>query len=158
MHPVTHDDLHRVRVGCIGEFYGVIEDLHRRLCEFIHGVVVFRRNEALRSWKDWLREDSLVRVSRWSRPDLVHPAPFLQCHPSLTPCGSVFSLMRRGFCRSAQGSQLGGFDLEIDRWLPLLPEVHLPALTGAVLADVVRRKNAIAGGLEGTEGSFSALV
>ena len=48
------------------------------------------------------------------------------------------------------------FDAEVEGLLPLLPEVHLPPLTGAVLADVVRRKSATAG--EGLEGSFSALV
>ena len=34
-------------------------------------------------------------------------------------------------------------------WLTLLPEVHLPRLTGQVLADVVQRKGATAGSLDG---------
>ena len=34
-------------------------------------------------------------------------------------------------------------------WLPLLPEVSLPRLTGQMLADVVRRKGATAGSLDG---------
>ena len=36
-----------------------------------------------------------------------------------------------------------------DGWLPLLPEVHLPRLTGQLLADVVHRKGVSAGGLDG---------
>ena len=34
-------------------------------------------------------------------------------------------------------------------WLPVLPEVHLPRLTGQILADVVHRKGVSAGGLDG---------
>ena len=33
--------------------------------------------------------------------------------------------------------------------VPLLPEVHLPRLTGQILADVVHRKDVSAGGLDG---------
>ena len=40
-------------------------------------------------------------------------------------------------------------DAEVQGWLPLLPEVYLPPLTFAVPADVVRRKSATAGGLDG---------
>ena len=48
-------------------------------------------------------------------------------------------------------------------WLPLLPEIHLPRLTGQMLAVVVQRKSATAGGLngwsvEGVEGSACFLV
>ena len=39
--------------------------------------------------------------------------------------------------------------MEVDGWLPLLPEVHLPQLTGQVVADVVHRKGATAGSLDG---------
>ena len=39
--------------------------------------------------------------------------------------------------------------LEVEVWLPLLPEVDLPQLTGQMLADVVRRKGATAGSLDG---------
>ena len=35
--------------------------------------------------------------------------------------------------------------------MPLLPEVHLPRLTGQMLADVVHRKGVSAGGLDGWE-------
>ena len=40
-------------------------------------------------------------------------------------------------------------DWEVGDWLPLLPEVSLPRLTGQVLADVVQRKSATAGSLDG---------
>ena len=38
---------------------------------------------------------------------------------------------------------------EIDGWLPLLPEVTLPWLTGQMLTDVVQRKGGTAGSLDG---------
>ena len=54
------------------------------------------------------------------------------------------------FCRSGQReTSLDEFDWEVDGWLPLLPEVHLPRLTGQVLAEVVQRKGATAGSLDG---------
>ena len=49
------------------------------------------------------------------------------------------------FCRSGQReTSLDEFNFEVDRWLPLLPEVHLPRLTGQMLADVVQRKSVTA--------------
>ena len=54
------------------------------------------------------------------------------------------------FCRSRQGeTSLDEFGSEVNGWLPLLPEVHLPRLTGQMLADVVHRKGVSAGGLDG---------
>ena len=50
------------------------------------------------------------------------------------------------FCRSGQRDTSLE---EVDRWLPLLPEVHLPRLTGQMLADVVQREGATAGSLDG---------
>ena len=47
-----------------------------------------RRDEAVREWRNWIREDPLVHPYRWLRHDLVPPAPFLQCEPCLTPDGS----------------------------------------------------------------------
>ena len=43
------------------------------------------------------------------------------------------------------------FDREVEEWLPLLSEVHLPRLTGQVLADVVQRTGVTAGSLDGWE-------
>ena len=42
-----------------------------------------------------------------------------------------------------------GLDDEVEGWLPLLPEVSLPRLTGQMLYDVVHRKSATAGSLDG---------
>ena len=42
-----------------------------------------------------------------------------------------------------------GIGREVDGWLPLLPVVSLPELTGETLAEVVRRKSATAGSLDG---------
>ena len=54
------------------------------------------------------------------------------------------------FCRSGQkDASLEEFNLEVDGWLPLIPEISLPELTGETLADVVRRKGATAGSLDG---------
>ena len=54
------------------------------------------------------------------------------------------------FCRSGQrDTSLEEFDFEVGEWLPLLPEVSLPRLTGQMLAGVVQRKSATAGSLDG---------
>ena len=59
-------------------------------------------------------------------------------------------LIRPGLMRNSErDTGLEEFALEVDGWLPLLPEVHLPRLTGQMLADVVRRKGATAGSLAG---------
>ena len=121
--------------------------------DFIHSVAVHRRDEAIRGWRNWIREDPLVHPYKWLRPDLVLPAPFLQCQPHLTPGGSgvladpakIDEEFRKAwlpyFCRSGQR--------ETSLELPLLPEVSLPRLTGQMLADVVQRKSATAGSLDG---------
>ena len=86
---------------------------------------------------------------------MVPPAPFLQCDPLVTLGGSgVLAKFRKAwlpyFCRSGQReASLEEFDEEVEGWLPLLPEVTLPCLTGQMLADVVQRKGATAGSLDG---------
>ena len=49
----------------------------------------------------------------------------------------------------AKEASLEEFDSEVEGWLPLLPEVSLPCLTGQMLADVVQSKGATAGSLDG---------
>ena len=88
LHPTVLGDLRAVDCFGLGDFRRVVGDLHRRLSDFIHGVVVCRRDEAIREWRDWLREDALVHNYKWLRPDLVPPALFLQCKPHRTPGGS----------------------------------------------------------------------
>ena len=53
------------RSGGLGECRHVVGDLHCWLSDFIHRVVVHRRDEALRGWRNWLREDPLVRPHKW---------------------------------------------------------------------------------------------
>ena len=54
------------------------------------------------------------------------------------------------FSRSGQReTSLEEFTREVEGWLPFLPEVALPRLTGETLADVVRRKGATADSLDG---------
>ena len=162
LYPVTIDDLSAVRGLGIGDFHRVVADDYPRLSDFIHVVVVHRRDEAIRGWRNWIREDPMVHPYRWLRPDLVRPAPFLQCKPHLTPGGSgVLADLARidedfrkawlpCFCRSGQReTSLEEFTREVEDWLPFLPEVALPRLTGEMLADVVRRKGATAGSLDG---------
>ena len=104
----------------------------------------------------------LVHPYKWLRLDLVPPAPFLQCEPHLTPGGSgvladlarIDEEFRRVwlpyFCRSGQRDiSVEEFSEEVEGWLPLLPEVDLPRLTGQMLGDVVRSKGATASGLDG---------
>ena len=164
LYPIALDDLIAVRGLEIGDFYCVVSDVHHRRSDFIHAVVVHRRDGAIRVWRNWIREDPLVHPYRWLRPDLVHPAPFLQCKPHLTPGGSgvladpakIDEEFRKAwlpyFCRSGQrDTSLEEFDREVDGWLTLLPEILLPRLTGQMLADVVQRKGATAGSLDGWE-------
>ena len=89
----------------------------------------------------------MVHPYRWLRtPDLVPLAPFLQCEPCLTPGGSgvlsdpvrIDEEFRKAwlpyFCRSGQReTSLEEFNREVEGWLPILPEVSLPALTGDIV-------------------------
>ena len=122
--------------GGLGWFHEVVGDLHGRLSDFIHRIVVHRRNEAIRSWRGWLREDPLVRPYRWLRPGLVPPSPFLRCDPRLTPGGSgvlaspdrIDEECRKAwlpyFRRSGQReASLEEFNEEVVGWLLLLPEI-----------------------------------
>ena len=156
-------DFELARRGGLGGWRQVVEELYLRLSDFIHGVVGHRREEAFRRWQNWLREDPLVHPCRWRRPDLVPPAPFfcsvrlislLVISGVLADPGRMNEEFRKAwlpyFCRSGQrDTSLQEFDREVDGWLPLLPEVALPRLTGEMLADVVRRKGAAAGSLDG---------
>ena len=60
LHPVTLDDLCAVRGLGIDGFYRVVSGVHHRLSDFIHAVVVHRRDEAIRGWRNWIREDNMA--------------------------------------------------------------------------------------------------
>ena len=109
-----------------------------------------------------VKGESLVHPYKRLRPDLVPPAPFLQCEPHLTPGGSgvladparIDEEFRKAwlpyFCRSGQkDTRLEEFNEEVDGCLPLSPEVTSPRLTGQMLSDVVQRKGATTGSLDG---------
>ena len=162
MFPITLDDFQVLRGAGLGDFLHGVCCIHRRLCDFFHSIVVHRRDEAFRGWRNWIREDPLLHPYKWLRPDLVPPASFLQCEPHLSPGGSgvlsdpsrIDEEFRKAwllyFCRSGQReASLEEFDSEVEGWLPLLPEVSLPCLTGQMLADVVQSKGATAGSLDG---------
>ena len=162
--------------GGLGHFHGVVEGLHCRVSDFLHRVVVHRRDEAFPAWRSWLLEDLLVHPCQWLRPDLVLPAPFFQCEPHVTPGGSGVLAHPAGideefrkallllFCRSGQREPIWRNSMR--KWgagCPLLHETSLPPLTGEDLAGVVRRISATAclfGWLvmEGNEGLSSPLV
>ena len=84
LYPVTIDDLNAVQGLGIGDFHRVVADVRHRLIDFIHAVVVHRRDEATGGW----RRTPWCIPKGWLRLDLVPPAPFLQCQPHLTPGGS----------------------------------------------------------------------
>ena len=159
VHPFSADELLRVQGGGPGRFHEVAQELHCRLSESIHRVVVMRGDEAIRSWRGWLTEDPLVRPYRWLRPDLVLPRcviPVLLLG-ALVPWQILLGSMRNSvkawlpcLCRSGQREpSLEEFGSEVEGWFPVLPEFRLPLLTGADLAGVVRRKTAAVGSIDG---------
>ena len=74
--PSTLDDFYAVQGLGIGDFHRVVSGVHHRLSDFIHSVVVHRRDEAIREWRDCLREDPLVHPKKWLRPNFDFPSPF----------------------------------------------------------------------------------
>ena len=58
-------------------FYKWVFDSLEVLNGFFRRVVVSRRDEGVRRWKGWLREDLSSRPYAWLRPDFVPPSPFL---------------------------------------------------------------------------------
>ena len=74
--------LSAVRGLGIGDFHRVVSDVHHRLSDFIHAVVVHRRHEAIGGWRNWIREDFMVHpfVGGFVQISFL-PAPFLPCKP-----------------------------------------------------------------------------
>ena len=164
MYPVTLDDLRAFdRALGIGAFFLAASNVHRRLSDFIHQVVVHRRDEATRGWRNWIREDPSVHPYRWLRPDLVPPAPFLQCEPCppggfgvLSDPARIDEEFRKAwlpyFCPVLGKGRpaLMNSALKLRVGCRLLPEFAVyPRLTGQMLADVVQRKGFTAGSLDG---------
>ena len=61
--PLTVQDFEMARSGGLGVWLQVVQGLHRGLSDFIHGVVVYRREEAIWEWRNWLREDPLFTLT-----------------------------------------------------------------------------------------------
>ena len=104
-----------------------------RINEFVHKVVVHRRDSAVRVWRNLVMEDPLVHPKRWLRPDLVPPAPFLNFDPEVTVDGSGVLVEPAAinedcrmawipfFCRGHKGSaHLGSFMAVAEALTPLL--------------------------------------
>ena len=147
IHLVTAEDFLLARGGDLGQCCLVVQGLPRRLSDFIRAVVVYRREEAIRSWRGGLREDPLVHPYKWLRPDLVPPAPFLQCDPALTPgvSGDLAGPLRIDeefqkawlphFCRSGRReTNLEEFAHEVGGWLPV---VRITVFCSAIVIDVI---------------------
>ena len=139
-----------------------VRALHDVVVDFLHRVVVYRRDGAVRAWRSWMLEDDRVRPYRWLSPDLVAPAPLLSCDPGLTVDGSgvlsdpgrIDEQFRSAwlpfFCRSGRSVvDPLVFDREFGGWFPHLGEFDFPPLLGSDLYQVVQRKRASAGGLDG---------
>ena len=103
----------------------LVGDLYCRLSDFIHVVVVYRRDVAITAWRSLLQEDPMVHPNKWLKPDLVPPAPSLQCQAHLTPGGSGVLADPAGMYEERETS-LEEFSDEFEGWLPLSPEVSLP--------------------------------
>ena len=137
----------------VGESRRLVAEMYGRVSAFVKGLVDYRRNVGIAAWRNWVREDPLVHPYRWLRADLVPPSPFLQCDRAPTPGGSgvladpvgIDREFRKAwlpyFCRSGQReTSLDEFNCECDGWLPRLREFSLPALTGDMLFDVVKKE------------------
>ena len=100
--PVTSADFEGLLGVGLAVFSHGVCCIHRRLCDFIHSVVVHRRDEAIRGWRNWIREDPLVHPYKWLRPDLVPPSPFLLCEPHLSSGALGFYLILQGLMRNSE--------------------------------------------------------
>ena len=78
--PVTLYDLHAVEGSGLGDFH--------RLSDFIQGIVVHRRDEAIRGSRNWLRRIPWCTPTSGLGQTWFPPAPFLQREPHLSSGGS----------------------------------------------------------------------
>ena len=99
LYPVSFDDLNVVQGLGIGDFYQDVSDVHHRLSDFIHSMVVHRRDEAIRGWRNCFREDPMVHPYKWLRPDLVPLLPFFSVSLTLrlVVLGCLLSLWTEGY-------------------------------------------------------------
>ena len=156
------EEFSAARTCRVGESRRLVAELYGRVSSFLRRLVAHRRSVGIAAWRSWLREDPLVHPERWLRADLVPPSPFLQSDRALTSWSSgvladpagIDEEFRKAwlpyFCRSGQReTSLDEFNDECDGWLPHLVEFSLPTLTGDMLFEVVKKKGATAGSLDG---------
>ena len=65
-----------------------------------------------------------MRPYKWLRPDLVPPAPFLQCQPHLTPGGLDFLLIWLGLMKNSERPGFPTFAV-LGKGTPALEEFNL---------------------------------
>ena len=99
---VTLDDLQIVRGVGLGDFYHGVCGIHRRLSDFIDAIVIHRRDEAIRGWRNWIREDPLVHPYKWLRPDLVPLLLFFSVNRIFLLVVLVFYLILLGLTRNSE--------------------------------------------------------
>ena len=128
---------------------------------FLRQVVVSRRDDGIRRWNRWLREDLSSRPYVWLRPDFVPLSPFLVVKDPHTESSRILvepylidAEFRKAcmlfFCRS--GHPVVTPDQFLDFVGHLLPQEHhldFPRITGRDLQEVARAKKSSAGGLDG---------
>ena len=142
-------------------FYRRVFDSLEVLNGFVRQVVVSRRDEGIRRWNRWLREDLSSRPYAWLRPDFVPPSPFLVVKDPPTQSSQIIvephlidAEFRKAwmpyFCRSGHPQVSAEQVLDfIGHFLPQENVLDLPRITGRDLQEVARAKKATAGGLDG---------
>ena len=129
-------DLENICALRAAAFFTTVLELHAGIGTFLHKVVVRRIDGAL-------TPDGSSILSDPARSDVKFRKAWLPC----------FLSVRRHAC-------LSDFEGEVEGWVPFLEEVDLPAPSGNMLLEVVRRKGSTAGvvWMVGVGGSFSFLV
>ena len=159
---VSVEDYVAARTCGVGESRRLVAGLYDRVSAFIRGIVAHRRNVGITAWRSWLREDPLV----------ILIGGFVPIDFRLLPSCSVIGLLLLGvlvflltlLVLTKNSARLGfptfvalgkgrpalmNSMCECDGWLPRLGEFSLPALTGDMLFEVVKKKSATAGSLDG---------
>ena len=128
--------------GGMGEFHAWVVVLHDGVVGHIRRVVSRRREHGIRAWRTWILEDRSTHPFRWLRPDMVPPAPILSVKDPVsgkecfhTDPWRIDRELRNAwmpfFCRADRGSACeDSFIREVGRWLPRLPEIDLPPISG----------------------------
>ena len=142
-------------------FYKWVFDSLEVLSGFLRQVVASRRDDGIRQWNRWLREDLSSRPYVWLRPDFVSPSPFLVVQDPQTQSSRILvephlidaefrKVWMPFFCRSGHlVVTLGQFLGFIGHLLHQEPYLDLPRITERDLQEVARAKKSTAGGLDG---------